>query len=122
MNIVFATSEAYPFAKTGGLADVSSSLPRALARRGHKVSVIMPFYKKLMAGRNLKYHGRHELLGVPMGHKTEWAQILEHRVEKNLTFYFIEFDLFFDRPSLYDWNGNEYSDNGYYFEEKPFSA
>ena len=40
MNIVWASSEAVPFAKTGGLADVSSSLPSALADAGHTVSVI----------------------------------------------------------------------------------
>ena len=45
MNIVWASSEAVPFAKTGGLADVSSSLPSALADAGHTVSVIMPFYR-----------------------------------------------------------------------------
>jgi starch synthase len=43
-NIVFVTSEAAPYSKTGGLADVCGSLPIALAGRGHRVMVISPRY------------------------------------------------------------------------------
>jgi starch synthase len=111
MNIVWITSEAHPYAKTGGLADVSFSLPAALARRGHKVSVIMPYYPQITGPLKLKYAARHEMLGVPLGEKNEWAQILQHKLDKNLSFYFIEFNNFFDRPTLYDWDGIEYSDN-----------
>ena len=42
MNILYVTSEAAPFCKTGGLADVAGSLPPAMAPLGHKVSVILP--------------------------------------------------------------------------------
>ena len=45
MNILLAASEVVPYAKTGGLADVAGALPKALARLGHKVSVVMPRYK-----------------------------------------------------------------------------
>ena len=44
MNILYVTGEAAPFCKTGGLADVSGSLPVALAERGHRVAVILPLY------------------------------------------------------------------------------
>lgn len=43
-NIVFVTSEAAPYSKTGGLADVCGSLPIALAARGHRVMVVTPRY------------------------------------------------------------------------------
>jgi len=115
MNIVWVTSEAVPFAKTGGLADVSSALPAALADRGHEVSIIMPYYPQLMGKLGLKFQERRDLLGVPFGDKTEWAQILVLKQHKNLTYYFIEFHRFYDRPNLYDWYGNEYSDNGQRF-------
>ena len=42
MNILYVTSEAVPYCKTGGLADVAGSLPQALAKGGDHVSVILP--------------------------------------------------------------------------------
>lgn len=46
MRILFVTPEAYPFAKTGGLADVSRALPAALFRQGSDVTVLMPAYPR----------------------------------------------------------------------------
>jgi starch synthase len=45
LNILLAASEVVPYAKTGGLADVAGALPKALARLGHTVRVVMPRYK-----------------------------------------------------------------------------
>ena len=45
IDILFVTSEMRPFARTGGLSDVSSALPRALARLGHRVTVVLPKYR-----------------------------------------------------------------------------
>ena len=42
MNILYVTSEAVPFCKTGGLADVAGSLPQSPAANGDRVSVILP--------------------------------------------------------------------------------
>ena len=47
MKILYATSEAVPFCKTGGLADVAGSLPPALAAEGAQVAVILPMYQKV---------------------------------------------------------------------------
>ena len=44
MQIVFAASEAVPFAKTGGLADVVGALPRQILKLGHEVTVYLPLY------------------------------------------------------------------------------
>ena len=44
MRILFATSEVFPFSKTGGLADVAGALPPALAQLGHEVLVVTPWY------------------------------------------------------------------------------
>ncbi len=110
-EIVWLTSEAAPYAKTGGLADVSQALPLALSRKGHRVSVIMPYYPQIMGEHNRNVKVSYELLGVPFLNRMEWAQILEHRISPNLTYYFIEYHSFFNRPALYDWQGIEYGDN-----------
>ena len=111
MDIVWITSEAHPYAKTGGLADVSSALPKALAEKGHNVSVIMPYYPQVMKDLTAKTEVIHNLFAVPFGWTTEWAQIRQHKISDNLSFYFIEYNLFFDRPSLYDFNGEAFGDN-----------
>ncbi len=111
MKIVWASSEAVPYAKTGGLADVSASLPEALSLRGHQVSVIMPYYPQQTGRLNLSFDGHLDLLGVPFGDKTEWASIRIKKINPHLTYYFIEYNRFFDRATLYDWQGQEYPDN-----------
>ena len=45
-SILMVAGEGLPFIKTGGLADVIGSLPKALTERGHEVKVVMPLYKK----------------------------------------------------------------------------
>ena len=45
MNVLFASSELFPFSKTGGLADMVAALSKALAADGHSVSVITPLYR-----------------------------------------------------------------------------
>ncbi|MBQ9946892.1 MAG: glycogen/starch synthase, partial [Oscillospiraceae bacterium] len=44
MRILYAASEALPFAASGGLADVAGSLPKALCAAGHEACVVMPYY------------------------------------------------------------------------------
>ena len=55
MRILFAASEAYPFASTGGLAGVTGSLPKALEDAGHDVSIIMPLYRDIEKAGNVKW-------------------------------------------------------------------
>ena len=55
LRVLFATAEAYPFAKVGGLADVSDALPKELARLGHEVRVVIPAYRGLGGRRVLSF-------------------------------------------------------------------
>ena len=48
-SILFATSEVYPLIKTGGLADVAASLPRALLKQGQDVKILLPAYASVLA-------------------------------------------------------------------------
>jgi hypothetical protein len=54
MKILMAASEMEPLARTGGLGDVLRALPLELAKRGHEVSVALPFYRSIRENRSLK--------------------------------------------------------------------
>ena len=66
LKILLAASEAVGFAKTGGLADVAGSLPRALARRGHSCAVILPLHRSARTGPLPVTPTEHRLF-VPVG-------------------------------------------------------
>ena len=66
LNILFASSEAHPFAKTGGLGDVSAALPLALKQQGHDVRVALPKYRSVaQAKRSIKPMGL--TVSIPVG-------------------------------------------------------
>ena len=48
MKILFVSSEVAPFAKTGGLGDVSAALPKALHALGHDVRIVVPMYARVL--------------------------------------------------------------------------
>ncbi|OGF50263.1 MAG: starch synthase [Candidatus Firestonebacteria bacterium GWA2_43_8] len=103
LNILFVASEAVPFAKTGGLADVASSLPKALAKLGCTVKVIIPRYSKI---DEIKYDLKF-VCDLPNGGAIKKSKLRGSPVE----FYFVEYDHYFGRSSLYSENGYDYIDN-----------
>lgn len=111
MHILFATSEAVPFAKTGGLADVTSALPIELARLGHRATVIMPYY------RSARYCGQPiEPLGiefiVPIGSKMVSGRLARSYMPGGeVPVYLVQQDQYFDRDELYNVEGKDYVDN-----------
>ena len=111
MNILLATSEAVPFAKTGGLADVCGALPIELARLGHQVAVILPAY------RHTRYCGMAiEPLGidfvVPVGSKLVSGHLLRsHLPGGTVPVYLVQQDQYFDRDQLYSVDSKDYIDN-----------
>ncbi len=113
LNILFTASEAAPFAKTGGLADVAGALPKALKKLGHDVRVVIPRYYVVDKEKyNLK--PLQGALGVPMGVMGEiWCGVYEGKIpNSDVPIYFIEHEGFFGRSGLYaDENNISYSDN-----------
>ncbi len=109
MKILFATSEAAPFAKTGGLADVAGSLPRAIASLGHEVSVVMPRYRRVdVRTFRLKHIAS---FTVPLGTWKERCDVLKGTMDGNVAVYFIDKGVYYDRPGLYGTAQGDYSDN-----------
>ncbi len=85
IKVLFCSSEVLPFVKTGGLADVSGSLPLALEKLGADITIIMPKYKGI--DKNISVIG------------------------KNIKVYFIENDAYFLRDGLYGIKNIDFPDN-----------
>lgn len=99
LKILFASSEAVPFAKTGGLADVAGSLPKALKRAGLDIRVVIPKYKSIPQ----KYVDMMEYLGyvyVDLGWRHQYCGIFMLEYD-GVTFYFIDNEYYFKRDWLY---------------------
>jgi starch synthase len=96
LRVLVAASEVAGFAKTGGLADVAAALPRALARRGHQVAVVMPYYAAIRrAALPVEKAGA---LPVPMGDRTLACRLLRsHLPNTTVPVYFVEHPPFFER-------------------------
>ncbi len=109
MKVLFAASEAVPFAKTGGLADVAGSLPQALAALGHDVRVVIPRYGSIDPVKNkLKNVAT---FTVPVGSWHERCDVLEGRLGRDITVYFIKKDIYFDRADFYQNKQGDFPDN-----------
>jgi len=109
MEIVFVASEMSPFAKTGGLADVIGSLPPEIAKRGHRVSVFLPKYKKI-TNQKFKLESVGHEIHVPIGSETETGRLVSSQVGK-LTVFFVDHSEYFDRDEIYGTPMGDYPDN-----------
>ena len=99
MKILYATSEAVPFCKTGGLADVAGSLPPALAAEGAEVAVVLPLYQTVREkfGSQLKFEC-YDFVDLAWRHSYCGLFSLE---KDGVTWYFLDNEQYFNRPDLY---------------------
>lgn len=104
MKVFFVASEALPYAKTGGLGDVTSSLPAALHMLGADTFLILPFYRTIMA-KNLP------LEQVMTDTLTMGGRALPYTVLRHQQTYFIAQNEFFERDGLYNTREGDYPDN-----------
>ena len=104
MNVLLVASEAVPFSKTGGLADVAGSLPGALRSAGAEVSLFVPRYRT---------SGGVEIMSTGYGGGINaGGRIWDYNVlEDGAGTYLIDCPELFDRDELYGTSAGEYSDN-----------
>lgn len=106
MKVLFATSEALPFVKTGGLADVAYALPKEMAQQGVDIRVVMPFYTQIPD----EYKQQVEEIAhfrFQLGFKNVYCGIKTLTLD-GVQYYFIDNLEYFDRPSLYgQWDDGE---------------
>ena len=99
MNILYVTSEAAPFCRTGALADVAGSLPRALAAEGDHVSVILPLYQSVAE------KWQEKLTFVKWTYvRLAWRSVycgLFTCEKDGVIWYFVDNEYYFKRPDLY---------------------
>lgn len=99
MKVLFAASEAVPFAKTGGLADVIGSLPKELAKQGMDVRVILPKYEDIPTAFTQAMETV-ATFTLEMGWRELYCGILKLEHE-GITFYFVDNEYYFYRRGCY---------------------
>src|SRR3954465_12580027 len=94
-SVLFVGSEAQPFAKTGGLADVLGALPPALQRLGWDAMVALPRYRGVTAGV------LQETFPVSVGGYTREAGFFEAPLTSGATALLVDCPDLYDRPAIY---------------------
>jgi len=116
-GILFVSSEVFPYAKTGGLADVSTALPQALREFDHDVRLIMPKYG-FIGEKKQKIHviNRTQGMDVEIGNKKTTINVKSSAIltpRTRVQIYLSESDEYFSRMGLYSDpdTGIDYPDN-----------
>lgn len=112
MNIVYLSSEAVPFAKTGGLADVCGTLPREVAAEGHQCAVIMPAFRSVYrSGADIE--PTDISFAIPMSpRKLVGGRVLLSTLpDSDVPVWLIDQPQYFDRDGLYGDANGDYPDN-----------
>lgn len=110
MRILLASSEVYPFSKTGGLADMVGALGKALVRAGHEARIVTPLYRGIREQfpEIQRVDWRFDL---PLENNRVQGELFSLEVGKNLLIYFIHQPEFYDRGGYYLENNVSYADN-----------
>ncbi|MDP3683274.1 MAG: glycogen/starch synthase, partial [Ignavibacteria bacterium] len=109
MKIAFAASEAYPFAKTGGLGDVIGALPKALKELGEDVKVFIPKYAQIDHSLyDLSYDWSISAMPIRVAGRIHNVDVyLGHLPNSSVEIYFLDCPYFFNRPKIYTSDNDE---------------
>ena len=108
-SVIIVSSEAVPFSKTGGLADVSGALAVQLKKAGCKVALFLPFYRETALG-GFAIENTGLTVKAPIAGRVITAEVLRTS-EGGTPVYFLKCDEFFDRAYLYGTPERDYFDN-----------
>jgi starch synthase len=109
-SVVMAAAEAVPFTKTGGLGDVAGALPRALADRGVRVRLVVPYHTQASLWQPDR-PGSAFLMDVTVEGKRYRVTVYRTAVTRRFEILQIKHDRYFNRPFLYGPPGEDYVDN-----------
>ncbi len=109
LSVIFVSSEAAPFSKTGGLGDVAGALPAAMKGEGADVTLFLPLYRETLS-RGLEIRDTGLEVVVPLGRRMIRAGVYRAGGAAVKT-YFISCDEYFDRSFLYGTPERDYFDN-----------
>ena len=105
------SSEGWPLARSGALADMLAALPRELKARGHEIALVMPYYREIRQNKKIKTKPLRVRLEIPLGENRIAADVLEARTAEGLQIFFVRCDELYDRPGVYVEKGEPYPDN-----------
>ncbi|MCX7793192.1 MAG: glycogen synthase GlgA [Thermodesulfovibrionales bacterium] len=108
MKIFIVTPEAVPYAKTGGLADVTGALLKEFRRAGHEAWIILPFYSAVEKSGGFSDTGIRFSVDI-LSQKIE-ASVIES-MDREYPAFFVRCDRFFMREGLYGTSAGDYLDN-----------
>jgi len=110
MRILLASSEVQPYSKSGGLADMTGALAKALGRAGHQIGIVTPLYR----GIREQFPSLTRFpwdMNLPMGRIWRRGEVWALPHSPGVTVYFIDQALYYDRPGLYNEKGIDYPDS-----------
>src|SRR5215831_17171531 len=106
MRILYVASEAVPFAKTGGLADVVGSLPKSIRDLGNEAVVMIPRYQGIKVKESVLCS-----LTIPLGGAFQFCSVSEPEEPTEVRFFLLDYPAYLDRENLYQASNQDYPDH-----------
>ena len=110
LSVLMVASEAHPFAKTGGLAEVSASLTDALGQLGHSVTLVLPRYRQVSIADAERLQTR-----MALGDRLQPVSFYERRLSDRVKLVLVDVPELFDREGIYGSAAGDFPDNALRF-------
>ena len=113
MKIAFITTEVFPYAKVGGLGDVSSALPLALSSLKEEVNIFMPMYHDIdKKAYKIRKYNHWKPLNIEVGDKDYSVELFRVKLDKKVNVFFIYNEELYNRSGIYtDKEGKAFTDS-----------